>query len=368
MQSTSRDPSREDDQQAPFTDVGFGNDVARQNARRAYQLEVRAAAEYAIPGARTVLLPFQFPSIGHLDDMANEIVRLAFTLEGLSPWTQQWVRGGYRSLRRFLVDSESTDLFLGGDRIHQEQILDGWVGALRSRGTKRSTINSYWRAMVFLGARLQQRHGVHNIFRLRPAPHPGNTRLRCLTRDEATRVLAWVSGADWPSPFLRTRNTALIAVMLLAGLRRSEALSLRAVDIDVEIGSINVIAGKGRNGGKPRTVPMTAQLRDQLAGYLEQRRRHRVVSESLFTSKDGTKPLPLKSVQRLFIVIEASTGIHVSPHMLRHTFCTLLSQAGMSDRLAMHAMGHSDLRMLQRYQHVYPGEVAREIQRLRLDV
>jgi integrase len=368
MPSSSKDPFSPEDSPQRYTDLGYANESDRQEARRAYQLEVRGAAEYAIPGARTVLLPFQFPSIGHLDRAVEEIIRLAVTLEGLSPWTQQWVRGGYRSLRRFLVDSGTVELFLNGDRYQQGQVLDGWIGDLRSRETKRSTINSYWRAMVFTGARLQQRHGVHNIFRVRPAPHPGNTRLRCLTREDATRVLAWVSGADWPAPFIRTRNSALVAVMLLAGLRRAEALALRAIDVDVEAATINVSAGKGRNGGKPRTVPMTEQLRDLLTGYLDQRRRRRAASASFFTSQDGMAPLALKTVQRVFAAIKTGTGIHVSPHMLRHTFCTLLSQSGMSDRLAMQAMGHSDIRMLQRYQHVYPGEVAEEIQRLRLDL
>jgi site-specific recombinase XerD len=58
----------------------------------------------------------------------------------------------------------------------------------------------------------------------------------------------------------------------------------------------------------------------------------------------------------------------VSPHVLRHTFCTLLSRAGVPDRLAKEAMGHADLRILQRYQHVYPGELAGAMEKLRIEL
>ena len=54
--------------------------------------------------------------------------------------------------------------------------------------------------------------------------------------------------------------------------------------------------------------------------------------------------------------------------MLRHTFCTLVSRAGIPDRLAREAMGHADFKTLQRYQHVYEGELAVEMAKLTLDL
>ncbi|MEO6325772.1 MAG: site-specific integrase [Thermoanaerobaculia bacterium] len=322
----------------------------------------------AIPGARTVLLPFEFASLSHLDQAVERAIEQSKQVEGLSPVTGHWVRGGYRSLRRFVRETGAENALLGGNLETQVAVLDGWVGWLRQRSTKRSTINSYWRGMVFAGARLQTGRGLVNIFRVRPAPHPGRARLRCLTREDATRVLAWVAENDWRSPFIRERNTALIAVFLLAGLRRSEARALLVNDVNLESATLAVRAGKGRFGGKPRDVPMTEQLHRLFTRYLEERRRSAAPEVAFFLSAARDRPIPDVAIKRLFGSIEQATGIHASPHVLRHTFCTLLSQAAVSDRLAMQAMGHADLRMLQRYQHVFPGELAREIQKLRLDL
>lgn len=342
--------------------------------------EVRAATEYAIPGARTVLLPFQFPSIGHLDDEAKRVTSRSLRVERLSATTEQWALGGYRSLRHFVTETQRVDELLGGEMHVQAALLEDWVAWLSDRGTKRATTNSYWRAMVFIGARIQQSRGMLNIFRLRPAPHPGQGRLHCLTKAEATRVLAWVRGYDWGSAFIAARNTALIATFVLAGLRRSEVrrLEYSDVDLDSETGVLHVRAGKGQHGGKPRDVPMTDQLRTILAAYHEVRRRRCApqnpdddggsYATAFFLSAVKDVAVADVTLKRLFRTIERATGIHASPHVLRHTFCTLLSQSGVSDRLAMQAMGHADLRMLQRYQHVFTGEVAREIQRLRLDL
>jgi integrase len=342
--------------------------------------EVRIATEYAIPGARTVLLPFQFPSIGHLDDEAKRVTSRSLRVEGLSAMTEQWALGGYRSLRRFITDTKRVDVLLGGDMHAQAILLEDWVAWLGDRGTKRATVNSYWRAVVFIGARLQQSLGILNVFRLRPTPHPGEARLRCLTKADATRVLSWVRAYDWGSAFVAARNTALIATFVLAGLRRSEVRQLEwsDVDLETETGVLHVRAGKGRHGGKPRDVPMTDQLRAILSAYHELRRRRCAPEKpdddsgsyatAFFVSAVKDVAVADVTLKRLFQTIERATGIHASPHILRHTFCTLLSQSGVSDRLAMQAMGHADLRMLQRYQHVFNGEVAREIQRLHLEL
>ena len=74
------------------------------------------------------------------------------------------------------------------------------------------------------------------------------------------------------------------------------------------------------------------------------------------------------TLRRIFERMSTKTGIHVSAHMLRHTFCTLLSLFGVPDRLAREAMGHADAKTLHRYQHVYDGEVAAAMERVALHI
>src|ERR1700755_2661640 len=68
----------------------------------------------AVPGARSVLLPFAFPSLSHLDEAIGLVIERSRQVEGLSPVTGAWVRGGYRSLRRFVKETGTEDVLLSG--------------------------------------------------------------------------------------------------------------------------------------------------------------------------------------------------------------------------------------------------------------
>lgn len=289
-------------------------------------------------------------------------------VDGLSTTTASWAANAYRAFRAFLKVSAREDAFLGGHVELQLEVIDAWVVSLRTRNVARSTINSYWRGMRAILTRVQRVRGVVNPFVYANAPHPGNARLRCLTQDAAERVLTFAQHDAAVAPDLRVRNTALVAVMLFAGLRRSEVLHLCVSDVDLVGNVLRVAAGKGQHGGKPRTVPMPPQLVALLRAYARQRAGADCATPAFFLGTRETGPLGERTLRRLFARISRRTGVRVTAHMLRHTFCTLLSRFGISDRLAKEAMGHADLRMLQRYQHVYEGEVADAMARFRLDI
>ena len=314
------------------------------------------------------LLPLQFQSLDHLDQRVEAACVQMSAVEGLSDKTIGWVRSAYVAFRRYLKDSDDGRAFLGGELARQVRVLDGWVADLRSHDGARSTINTYWRGMRVLCTRIQRADGVVNPFVFRRAPHPGQARLRCLTQDAAERVMAFVQNdAGTPAP-VRVRNTAIVAVMLLAGLRKAEVLRLRVGAVDLTAGVIRVVGGKGQHGGKHRTVPTTPQLLRILRTYSAIRERAETDAPEFFLGTRADDALSEMTLRRLFDRISRVTGIHVSPHMLRHTFCTLLSKFGVSDRLAREAMGHADYKTLLRYQHVYEGEVAEAMTKVVLDI
>jgi integrase len=315
------------------------------------------------------LLPLQFPSLTHFDERVAVACTHMRTVEGLSETTLAWVRGAYTAFRRYLADEAHAErAFLGGELAQQVRVLDSWVASLRAADCARSTINTYWRGMRAICTRLQRADGVVNPFVFRRAPHPGNARLRCLTQQAAEQVLTFVQNdAGTPAP-LRVRNAAIIGVMLLAGLRKGEVLRLHVSAVDFDAGVIRVVGGKGPHGGKHRTVPMTPQLKSILSSYAAVRRLTAIHVPTFFLGTRGEEALGDMTLRRLFYRISLVTGIHVSPHMLRHTFCTLLSKFGVPDRLAREAMGHADDRMLRRYQHVYEGEVAEAMTKLVLNI
>ena len=76
-----------------------------------------------------------------------------------------------------------------------------------------------------------------------------------LTRDQAERLLAYVENYPYRLPFERFRNHALLATMLLAGLRSKETLKLQLADVDVVHRTIFVRQGKGHEGPHPPYEP-----------------------------------------------------------------------------------------------------------------
>jgi len=126
--------------------------------------------------------------------------------------------------------------------------------------------------------------------------------------------------------------------------------------------------GKGRYGGKDRTAYMPPQLQDVLLAYARERDRMRRTHPEFITSARADVPIRATGVKRLFETLSRAMTMRVSPHMLRHTYATLLRASGVPDRVAMDLMGHASLTMLKRYSHVFEEEYAVECRRLRLDV
>jgi integrase len=145
---------------------------------------------------------------------------------------------------------------------------------------------------------------------------------------------------------------------------------MKTGDLHVADGWVAIRRGKGTEGGRPRTAYLPPQLRDILAGYLKDRdkAKPRRTHPELITTERRNAPAGVITITRLFRRLSAICGVHVSPHMLRHTYATLLRQSGVADRVSMDFLGHTSLGMLTRYSHVFEAEYERESRKLHLDV
>lgn len=317
---------------------------------RHVQAAVDAASllRFAPAGFTAPLRAFQFPSIGHLDERVQHVLTRAEAVEGVRPSTVQWMRNGYASLRRYLTESEKSEMFVRGDFEQQREILATWCGWLLHRRAGRVTTRTYWRAVAAICRRIEAQDRLASPFNWLAAPRAGRILPKSLTRDEARRVLLFVRNHDWPTPYARARNTAIVATMLLAGLRRSEVVKLRREDIHDGAGAIVVRAGKGRFGGKDRTAYMAPQFEPILNDYCVVRASRKTMHPALFVGIYRDIPVTSEAIKRLFETITARVGFRVSPHRLRQTFATLLRQAGVADRVSMDLLGHEHLTTLQR--------------------
>jgi integrase len=191
-----------------------------------------------------------------------------------------------------------------------------------------------------------------------------------LTREQAETLVTTITHYRWRSSLARARNLAVVGLMLYAGLRRGEVVGLKTGDLHVAEGWLLIRHGKGKHGGKPRTAYLPPQLRDILALYLRERdaTKPERTHPELVTMTDGNRAATAMTVTRLFRRLSAVVGFRVSPHMLRHTYATLLRQVGVADRVSMDLMGHESLAMLTRYSHVFEAEYEVESRKLRLEV
>lgn len=133
------------------------------------------------------------------------------------------------------------------------------------------------------------------------------------------------------------RNYALVTLLAYAGLRISEALNLKMNDFNFISREILVRDGKG---DKTRVVFMNNKVKESLQSYLKE--RGEIESEYLFTSNRG-KQLDRTTVNKIFNTFSEKLGKEITPHDLRHYFCSHAISKGMSVHEVANQAGHSNI-------------------------
>jgi integrase/recombinase XerC len=170
-----------------------------------------------------------------------------------------------------------------------------------------------------------------------------------LSVDDALRLLGAVRGTS----HLEVRDRAILEVLYSTGVRVSELVSLDWVDVNFDLGIIQVL-GKG---SKERIVPIGEIALDRLREYgLEQRKKwNRKLrgEEPVFLNARGRR-ITTRSVARIVTKHLKTAGIAVKmgPHGLRHSFATHLLNSGADLRIIQELLGHVSLSTTQRYAHV----------------
>jgi len=153
------------------------------------------------------------------------------------------------------------------------------------------------------------------------------------------------------------RHRALIVLLYRTGLRISEALALRAKDIDFEIGSVAVLHGTGH---RRRTVGIDPGAHEHIEAWIERRRSLGISDPSpLFCTRLGNPILPAH-VRAMLHRIAERAGItkRVHPHGFRHTHAHELAMEGISMPIIQRQLGHVSLETTDIYlSHIAPKQV-----------
>lgn len=180
-----------------------------------------------------------------------------------------------------------------------------------------------------------------------------------ITKQEAQKLLEYSFHRKYSYRFERYRNSAVIAIMIYAGLRSSEALNLKFNDIDLQNNIININQGKG---GKDRIVPICLPLRRILLEYLTDRERLKRECVNFFTSLRD-RPFTYNGLKKVIDILRKETGINFSAHRLRHTFATLMLEGGCDLFSLQKMMGHSDIKTTTIYLSATVGHLQEQIRK-----
>jgi integrase/recombinase XerD len=165
------------------------------------------------------------------------------------------------------------------------------------------------------------------------------------------QVEALLAAPDVATP-LGLRDRTMLELMYASGLRVSELVTLKTVEVGMNEGVLRV-TGKG---SKTRLVPFGDEARGWLERYLREARGtilNGAIDDALFVTGRGSG----MTRQMFWVLIKkhalkAGINAPLSPHTLRHAFATHLLNHGADLRVVQLLLGHADISTTQIYTHV----------------
>jgi site-specific recombinase XerD len=192
--------------------------------------------------------------------------------------------------------------------------------------------------------------------------HPQRKTTTTLRLRQPRRVIVPLSAeqvAHFWKGFRTFRDLAIVALMLLDGLRSCEILQLQLEDLSPSDAGL-LVRGKGR---KQRLLPLPTDTLQVLQNYLHLE-RPLTNSSQLFVSLKGRRrgqPMTAAGLRSLFRHHRLVSQVpQANPHRFRHTFGSDMVRAGMSLPALMHLMGHAHIRTTMLYVQLAPQDVWRE--------
>jgi integrase len=219
----------------------------------------------------------------------------------------------------------------------------------------------------FPDAPCQVAHGYHQAFLLRRPmglnrPRVAMSRLRVREPKLNIVPLSVNEVARFWRSFRTARDLAIVAMMLLHGLRAAEVIALNRDDVLLPEAQLRV-RGKGN---KLRLLPLAPETTQLIDHYLRLERPD-PCSAALFVVLKGPargRPMTYAGLRSLFRHHRRITGVEIAnPHRFRHTFACDMVRAGMSLPALMQLMGHTEIETTLRYVHVAPQDVYLEYTR-----
>ena len=185
------------------------------------------------------------------------------------------------------------------------------------------------------------------------APKVARRLPQTLDADQMARLLQLPASEDG----LTTRDRALMELLYSSGLRLAELVGLDISSLDLKDSVVHVL-GKGR---KARIVPVGRLALRALRAWLRERPSlARTDENALFVGRNGRRLGPRAVQVRVALwARRQGLGVHVHPHLFRHSFASHLLESGGELRGVQELLGHADISTTQIYTHLDFQHLAR---------
>ena len=274
-------------------------------------------------------------------------------IESFSKYLKSEKRCSKHTVIAYANDVKNFLDFLGGSEIERvaavkPKIVRNWIVSLSDSGMSASTIHRKISALRTFYKHLQ----IEGLVDYNPA-HAVNLpkiprRLPVFVQEQAMDML--LDKVEFGTDYEGIRNKLIIELFYGTGMRLSELVGLRSSDIDLKSRLVKV---RGKRD-KERLIPLTNEAILLLSTYNKVRLQFFENNDSpwLFLTAKGEQGYH-KLVYRIVnsSLSMVSTMKKKSPHILRHTYATVLLNRGADLSAIKELLGHSNLNATQVYTH-----------------
>ncbi|GEO65780.1 site-specific tyrosine recombinase XerD [Levilactobacillus spicheri] len=264
--------------------------------------------------------------------------------QGLAPNSVASYRQEVQTFAAYLQAQHLSD-FRQVDRV----TIMNYLAALTQQGKARNSVIHAVSALRKLYRYLMQTHQLTiNPMANVAAPKHAEHLPAVLTVAEVDRLLTTPDTSDKYG----IRDRAMLEVLYATGLRVSELVHLKLVDLHLEMGLIQTL-GKG---DKERIVPIGDVASDWIQRYLQTSRPvllKQRTSPYLFLNAHGgglTRQAIWQKIKHYVALADIQKD--VTPHTLRHSFATHILENGADLRVVQELLGHADITTTQIYTHI----------------
>lgn len=215
-------------------------------------------------------------------------------------------------------------------------------------GVKASTIRTYWSKLnsFFEWLRLRGYIEANPIADIKTA-EPVYDDKRALEKNDILKILSAVT-LHSPNSIMIRRDMLMVSLLVFAGLRRGELHPLEVRDVDM-VKRVLTVRGETSKSKRNRQIPLSPTLMLHLQEYITERNKQGYKTQFLLVSSNEDRGLSVHGLKHWVKRLSKLSGVKFHLHQFRHSFACALATQNSSAVKIQKLMGHTDLRMTERY-------------------